>query len=53
MREAEHLRAQAARCRRIAQRTDDEDPRLAEDLQLLAKDYEQRAALAAARHGED
>ena len=52
MREAEHLRAQAARCRRIAQRTD-EDPGLAEDLQLLARDYEERAALAAQRYRED
>lgn len=48
MREAEHLRAQAARCRRIAADTD-EDPSMARDLETLARDYEQRAALAAIR----
>jgi hypothetical protein len=48
MSEAEHLRAQAVRCRRIAGETDD-DPRLAEDLNDLAQDYETRAALAARR----
>ena len=47
MREAEHLRAQAARCRRIADK--DEDPSMARDLEILARDYEQRATLAASR----
>ena len=51
MREADHLRAQAARCRRIAADTG-ADPSLAEDLKLLAEDYEERAQLAAAREGE-
>jgi hypothetical protein len=47
MREAEHLRAQAARCRRIADT--DEDPSMAKDLEILARDYEQRAEVAADR----
>jgi len=48
MREADHLRAQAAKCRRIAadQR---EDPTMAEDLHLLARDYEERAERVTAR----
>jgi hypothetical protein len=52
MREAEHLRAQAARCRRIAA-APDEDPGMARDLEILARDYEQRAELAASRDKRD
>jgi hypothetical protein len=47
MREAEHLLAQARRCRRIADK--DEDPSMARDLEVLARDYEQRAERAASR----
>ena len=52
MREAEHLRAQAARCRRIAA-APDEDPDMAEDLETLARDYEERADLAVNRTKRD
>ena len=47
MREADHLRAQAAQCRQIAET--DEDPSMARDLKTLARDYEVRAQRAASR----
>jgi hypothetical protein len=48
MSEADHLRAQAVRCRRIAAETDD-DPGLRDDLETLAEDYETRADIVASR----
>ena len=51
MREADHLRAQAARCRRIAQK--DEDPSMAQDLETLARDYEERAQRVASRDRQE
>jgi hypothetical protein len=48
MSEADHLRAQAVRCRRIAAQSAD-DPSMRDDLETLAQDYEARAAHAANR----